>query len=397
MRNDRTSGAEDFDKIRKSWHAGSGILQVMVRGDEYDETRKNMDWHVLPGLTEEWRTDAIVSSKKFLRGGSAFSGMVSDGRYGCAAMEHRSLNGSYSVADADKGYFFTEREAVALGCNIRRANKGQGREIITTIDQALWVGDVTYAMDGKRPVLIPQGTDVDLTLNTKKFGWIHQGDVGYVIFPVEGQSLMIRGGARVNITDPKKAGSADVIHLALGHGTNPSKGKMDRYHYVLVPNVTADEMPAYVADMAQRVKVVANGDGVQGIYDSSLNMFQLVFYSAGSVSIGKVNVKADRAMLVQLRKEGTRWAFCASDPLHDYAARELNVVLSAPLAAGNYDTMHPGINPMPGEPVTVSETANGVRVHVPLPDASDDEALNYQAAIYAGVPRSVWIPEKDVK
>ncbi len=61
LKSERTVGAEDFDKkVRKSWYMGYGILPVKVQGDEYSErVLSNFDWHALPGLTEEWRTDPL--------------------------------------------------------------------------------------------------------------------------------------------------------------------------------------------------------------------------------------------------------------------------------------------------------------------------------------------------
>lgn len=45
LKSERTVGIEDFSKPRKSWHGGYGILQVKVKGDEYDKNvLSNMDW-----------------------------------------------------------------------------------------------------------------------------------------------------------------------------------------------------------------------------------------------------------------------------------------------------------------------------------------------------------------
>ena len=387
MENDRTTGAEDFEGTKKSWHSGSGILQAKVRGDEYDKTRFNWDWHALPGLTEEWRTDSIVYDKTYLRGASPYAGMASDGRYGCAAMEHRSLSGSYSVAEADKGFFFTETEAIALGANVRRSNTGQSREIITTVDQTLWVGTVTYSIDGAAPSTITQGANTDITLNPTDISWIHQGSVGYVLFPAAGQPLYIRGGASVNVTDPGNSTGDDVIHFALGHGTNPTSGNLDTYHYVMVPNKTAAEMPAYVADLTNRVEIVSNGSGVQGIYDSSLELLQVAFYSAGTAqTTGGLEVSSDRAALVQLRKDSGDWSLCVTDPKHEYAATEINLTISEDLEPRTYAYTLPGIYPLAGEMMVVSAAATGVSVRVELPDAANDADYNYQAALYAGAP-----------
>jgi len=392
MENDRTSGAEDFEGVKKSWHAGSGILQAKVRGDEYDKTRYNWDWHALPGLTDEWRTDAMVYDKTYMPGGSAYAGMATDGRYGFAAMEYRSPSGSYSVAEADKGFFFTEKEAVALGANITRSNSGQSREIITTVDQTLWVGTVTYSIDGAAPSTITKGANTDITLSPTDVSWIHQGSVGYVVFPDAGQSLYIRGGDSVNVTDPAKATGGDVIHFALGHGTNPTAGNRDTYHYVMVPNMTAAEMPAYVTDLTNRVEIVANGSGVQGIYDSSLELLQVAFYSAGTAqTTGGLEVSSDRAALVQMRKVAGDWVLCATDPLHEYAATEINLQISEPLTTGSYCYNLPGIYPMAGESVAVSLAVSGVSIRVDLPDAANDAAYNYQGELYAGAPLLVTI------
>ncbi|WP_262482807.1 polysaccharide lyase family 8 super-sandwich domain-containing protein [Bacteroides gallinarum] len=67
LKSERTVGAEDFGKkVRRSWHMGYGILPVKVTGDEYSEkVICNFDWHALPGLTEEWRTDPMP-----MKGGS---------------------------------------------------------------------------------------------------------------------------------------------------------------------------------------------------------------------------------------------------------------------------------------------------------------------------------------
>ena len=53
MRSLFSHGNEDFAQVAKSWHSGSGMLLTRVFGDEYDMVRARMDWHVLPGVTEE--------------------------------------------------------------------------------------------------------------------------------------------------------------------------------------------------------------------------------------------------------------------------------------------------------------------------------------------------------
>jgi hypothetical protein len=395
MENDRTNGAEEFEKVAKAYHAGSGILQVKVRGDEYEETRSNWDWHALPGLTEEWRTDPIGGKEQIAFGGSPFAGMTSDGRYGFAAMEYRAQSKQYASAKADKAFFFTETEAVALGCNIARVNPGQGKEIITTIDQTLWVGDVSYSMDGARPVQIKQGSAVDLTLNPTQASWLHQGQVGYVIIPQGRQPLLIRGGKAVQITDPKAATGKAVIHFALGHGADPVSTELTRYAYIIVPNKRAAEMPAAMDDVLKRIAIIANGTNVQGIAEQKLGLVQLAFHKADAISLPSgLKVSVDRPALLQLRPDESSWSFCATDPLHDKDAKELTIKLNRPLLkSGVYPYQLGGIYPRPGESINVESNGQGVAVKVQLPDMTNDAEYNYQAPLYAGMPITVRLPE----
>jgi len=393
MENDRTNGAEDFEKVGKSYHSGSGLLQAKVRGDEYEDTRYNWDWHALPGLTEEWRTDPIPVKPGIAFGGSPFAAMASDGRYGFAAMEYRAQPKQYASARADKAFFFTASEAVALGNSVARVNPGQGREIVTTIDQTLWVGDVTYAIDDGAPQTIKAGETVDLTLHPTQPSWIHQGRIGYVVIPQGNQPLYIRGGKAVQVTDPKEATGKEVIHFALGHGRDPAQAGLTRYVYLVAANKTAKEMPAYMEEVLSRVTVVTNGAGLQAVADASLGLVQAAFYKAGEVTLPDgLTVSVDRPALLQLRRDGANWQVCATNPRHDPAQQELNFKLNRPLAPGVYPYQLGGIYPQPGETVTVERSGDGVKVNVQLPDMRDDARYNYQAPLYAGMPVRVALP-----
>ena len=66
------------------------MLKVVVYGDEYDQVRARMDWHVLPGVTEEWRTSTMPSLKDATMegtGGNHFAASASDGTIGLAAFQ----------------------------------------------------------------------------------------------------------------------------------------------------------------------------------------------------------------------------------------------------------------------------------------------------------------------
>lgn len=108
LKSERTVGAEDFDrKVRHSWHMGYGILPVKVDGDEYsDKVLKNFDWHALPGLTEEWRTDPFPlegASQASLPGRNKIAGVLADGVAGMGIYRHLPAE-VYSSASAFKTY-----------------------------------------------------------------------------------------------------------------------------------------------------------------------------------------------------------------------------------------------------------------------------------------------------
>ena len=123
LKSERTVGAEDFGKVRKSWHLGYGILQLKVRGDEYGSpVLQNYDWHAVPGLTEEWRTDPMPAkggAQASLPGLNKISGVLADGKAGMGIYHHLTKE-TYSSATAFKSYHFIEDKIIALGSGIAR-------------------------------------------------------------------------------------------------------------------------------------------------------------------------------------------------------------------------------------------------------------------------------------
>ena len=153
MQSARTRGAESFDTSPNGIHNGSGVLLVKVDGKEYNASRYRWDWHALPGLTEELRTDPTPKqSDANLFNPEHFAGTASNGVFGLTAFRYSSDN-PYTSAAANKGYFFLEDYALALGNKIRRVGNSDGSDkesIITTLDQAAWDTDITYRLNGAK-------------------------------------------------------------------------------------------------------------------------------------------------------------------------------------------------------------------------------------------------------
>ena len=224
MRSLRAQGNEDFESPTKSYHMGAGVLKAIVHGDEYDYMRANMDYHVLPGVTEEWRTDNLPPTHgngANRCGGNSYAGVVSDGTIGLAAFHYMPhpddtiSGGGYSTIDAYKAYFFHDFGAVALGNSINRVKNGQGNAIVTTLEQARWRSDVKIQIgSGGSITTIPY--DVDGSCDSTQIipagetAWLHQGAVGYIIQAPSDESvgLQVLCGNSVSATDSSTAGSS---------------------------------------------------------------------------------------------------------------------------------------------------------------------------------------------
>ena len=203
MRSLFSHGNEDFEDEAKSWHTGSGMLLTRAIGDEYDMVRARMDWHLIPGVTEEWRFDTLPLKGHPMRcGGNTYASTVSDGTLGVAAFEYSHHSGptddaeaaEYSTAEANKAYFFQTWGIVAMGNSVRRASRldgslkrGQNQSIVTTVDQARWRGNisVTIMLQDKQVdrVFSPLdgSCDEDFQIPQDHFAYVHQGSPIYSV------------------------------------------------------------------------------------------------------------------------------------------------------------------------------------------------------------------------
>ena len=445
MKSLRSQGNEDFESTGKTWHAGSGLLQARVHGDEYDYVRARYDWHVLPGVTEEWRTDSIPkghSSSSNRCGGNAYAGVVSDGVLGMSAfhfLPHPDDTVGFAVVEANKAYFFHDFGAVALGNSIARIKSGQGNAIVTTLEQARWRGDITYQVGtGGSPTTLPfsvsGGCAISLQIAVGETAWLHQGSVGYVVHaPSASTTLELKcGSSEVRATDSSTAGSSgwgnrndrsrwdsssawyksDIPFLAvIHHGSNPAAAE---YQYVVLPGTTATDVEARAAGLfTSEVQVVRNDATVQAVVDlrgggGAAVVAQVAFLTAGStvsLPIGAggaaVDLSSSRAAVVQLRRtsatDGTdAWRFAAVEGTKAPDASTLTLELSATgiLATGSYAYELPGVEPRPAvDTVSVTEAAGTTTISIGLPDMADDEAYGWAAAMYLGAPVSIVVPD----
>ena len=423
MQSARTRGAEGYGGSSPyGVHNGSGVLQVKVDGDEYNDSRYNWDWHALPGVTEELRTDRVplvLVARQF--NPNHFAGTASNGRHGLAAFRY-ARDTTHASARANKGYFFVEDYALALGNGVKRVRNHDGSDaesIVTTLDQVAWDTAIVYRLNGADiDTLVMRGDDIDTSLSVTGNSWFHQDGIGYVILPIAGDiDVRLTGGGGIVTTDriASQLCAVDVFRLAIDHGTNPDgSGATGQYAYLLIPNVTPADMPGVMTDIENRFEVVNTGIAQGHRYaDGSLELVQLAFYSAGTATFENgLTVTVDKPALVQLQNEGGDWNITVQDPTHgaDEAAiaaldrfehillpgaRRITVEVNRPLSPGvyMYDTQGPDVRFVAGQTAEVAGNGNGgSRITVQLPDSLDAFEYDYREEFHAGMPAVVNVP-----
>lgn len=397
LKSERTVGAEDFSKkVRRSWHMGYGILQVKVKGDEYsDKVIRNFDWHALPGLTEEWRTDPLPAkggAQASLPGLNKISGVLADGKAGMGIYHHLPKE-TYSSATAFKSYHFIEDKIIALGSDITRLRPGQGNEITTFIDQTALNSPLTWCA-GEEIQTIEPGQSVNLTQEIKDVCWLHQGSKGYVILPVKQLSLQIKSGKEINITDRTIADKKPNFIIAVSHGVQPGQNGNNAYRYIQLPNVSAEEMPERVEALLKDLEFTMQDGAAHAVYSDTDKTWQYAFFKPGSISVGKTTVTSNDVAQIMLRDNRAEWVLSVNNPMPDGQKQTLTFSTSAKLPAGTYTYQTKGVYPLEGETVTVTSEGKGSKVTVELPDSRDAAKYNYQSDLYAATPIIVNIPKK---
>lgn len=396
LKSKRTVGAEDFSKkVRKSWHMGYGILQLKVQGDEYaDKVLRNYDWHALPGLTEEWRTDSLPlkgGAQMSLPGANEISGVLADGKAGIGIYHHLPKE-TYSSATALKSYHFIEDQIIALGSNISRFRQGQQKQIVTFIDQSAFNQALTLCVNGKVQSIQP-GESVNRTEDINGLCWLHQGEKGYVILPAQKLQLLVKTGKEVNTTDRSIANNKPNFIIAVNHGLEPGKTLDNQYAYYLIPNVTKNEMEAKAKALQKDIAYQQNDATGHAVYSATHKTWQYAFFKPGTLAIGNTEIVSEDIALLMLRDNNDSWTLSMSNPAPDGVKQTLTFHVSTKLRQGVYKYQVGGVYPRNGETVTVTSTPQGSKIVVEIPDARDEVFYNYQSDLYAATPIIVKIPK----
>ncbi|CAL1519450.1 polysaccharide lyase family 8 super-sandwich domain-containing protein [Chitinophaga sp. MM2321] len=289
----RTAKSENGNKENlKGYYLSEGATSIQVNGPEYYNIFPVWDWARIPGTTvpvittfplrAEWGDDIDN------RGKASYSGGVSDSVYGAIALAFNDYN-----TQARKSWFFFDNEVVCLGGNIKST---ASQAINTTVNQCLLNGNVTVFEGGSQSTLATGSYTYNNTLK-----WASHDGVGYY-FP---------SGGNIRLTNQAQSGTwnsinnnggstatqtMNVFKLWFDHGTAPTN---DSYAYYVVPG---QDMATY--DTSQ-VRIQYNTSGIQAVRHVGLNVWQMMFYTAGTFTKDSVTITVDRACAIMLKGVGT--------------------------------------------------------------------------------------------
>jgi chondroitin AC lyase len=313
---DRTSDPETGnDQGLENLYLGDGVNQIMVTGNEYLGIQPDWNWRRLPGTTVEQDTRSLTPTGTFgsVYGTTPYAGGVSDGTYGAEAFEYNR----YDVA-ADKSWFFFDSEEFALGAAIKSSSTQY--EVDTTLNQCLLTSTVYYETTSGTVQTLTSGTVTPSNLK-----WVWQGSVGYYFpNPVSNATIMAvaQSGSwyQLNTAESSATVTQNVFTLYIDQGKAVSNGT---YAYIAVPGVTEAQMTSY----SDPIQILTNTSTVQAVRNSTLDVTQAAFYSAGSFTMmpGQT-ISSSAPSTVMFRRQPNWMELSASSP--EAQAIPLSVQLS---------------------------------------------------------------------
>jgi chondroitin AC lyase len=313
MYSTRTLNTDGFinGENRKSHHMADGATCLMVNGGEYFNIFPVWDWLRIPGTTVEQNTPLDPKNVQH-KGKNAFVGGVSDGTYGCSAMEL-----AWADLHADKAWFCFDDEIVCLGAGIacRTANP-----VLTSINQCLLNGEVITSNGygrvtaGNRDLRNPR--------------WVWHDSIGY-IFPTP-ITVHLKNEAQTGAwseigTGSDKQISQNVFSLWIDHGSGVQDGQ---YEYILMPG--ADRSRTAAESQNLPLKILRNNPAMQAVWHDRLHILEAVFHQPGEVTAGGIHLSVDKPCILLLKPDQTKLELAISNP--ENAAETVKVVIDLPLS-----------------------------------------------------------------
>ncbi|HTE27542.1 polysaccharide lyase family 8 super-sandwich domain-containing protein [Flavitalea sp.] len=283
----------------KMHHFGDGSNFISRRGDEYLNIYPVWDWQKIPGTTILQKADVAHWNELAKKGLSEFSGGISNGIYGVAAIDLTSV---HDPLKAKKAWFLFDNEYVCLGTSI---NTDADLPVYTTLNQTLLKTNVIVS-DANGKSTLEKGDH-----NLKKVKWVLHDSVGY-LFPVAVDLHVINHEVTGNwrqinhqswaTSDPVKK---EVFAAWIDHG---KKAKDASYMYIVVPNATSDILDSYMKTAG--IEVLLNTNFAQAVANRKSEVIQMVFHAPAELRTAGLNLSVDRPSIAMVDRN----AITIADP-----------------------------------------------------------------------------------
>jgi chondroitin AC lyase len=289
----------------KNHHYADGSNFISRTGTEYYDIYPVFDFQKIPGATILQKPSLPSENEIQKKGLTDFVGAVTDGKYGAAVFDFKSL---HDPLTAKKAWFFFEKEYVCLGTGI---NSSSDLTVATTLNQCLLRGEVVVSRESKNE--IPEKGDHELN-NVK---WILHDSVGY-FFP-EPANIKLSNQAETGswftinrqTESPKAEVSKDVFKLWIDHGKSPVN---DKYQYIVIPVTDRKEMESVARE--NKIEIISNSDDIQAVSHSGIGVCEIVFYKPGKIEIATgIHLEAGSPCIVMIKfNKGSINSLSVSDP-----------------------------------------------------------------------------------
>jgi chondroitin AC lyase len=316
MYSTRTLNTDGFinGENKKSHHLADGATFIARTGREYFDIAPVWDWLRIPGTTIEQNTPLIPREVQH-RGKTRFVGGVSDGRYGCAAMDLAS-----GALSAQKAWFYFDNQIVCLGAGI---NCPTDNPVFTSLNQCLLSGPVRTSSSTSP---IPPGNRLE-----KGVSYVWHDGVGY-LFP-EPSDVYLRNEPQTGSLHEVGPGSSnpvqmDVFSLWLDHG---AQAKEASYAYIVAPD--QDVMQTAALSVKHPIEILSNTASLQAVRHRDLNLLEVVFHQPGMVTAGSLTLSVDQPCLLLFQEHQNHVHLAVSNPLA--AALAVNVTLNRKVTGAN--------------------------------------------------------------
>jgi chondroitin AC lyase len=310
----------------KNHHLADGSNFLSRTGREYIDIFPVWDWQKIPGTTVVQKPALPHWNQIAKKGLSEFVGGVSNGEFGAAAFDFKSV---HDPLKARKAWFFFDHEYACLGAGI---SSGAEYPVATTLNQCLLNKDVIVKTKNPAQIL-SKGEH-----NLKDVSWVLHDSVGY-FFPSPVSASISNTAASGNwrqITHQSRATEEpvqkDVFTLWLDHGKEPVSAS---YAYIVVPGISTSSLEQY--SKTKNITILANSSEIQAVQSRELNISEVVFYQPGNIKLGNnVILATGSPCVVMVKLKGrTINEISVSDPTEKLSSIQLSV--NVPVKASGTD------------------------------------------------------------